>query len=83
MLCPEKRLYFAIVKQAVKDFHRGCSPQTPKEAKEKIIVFKWVVNEEGTFPLCSIAYASNPNLLKEKLLKVFERLENGEELRAT
>ncbi len=81
MSCPEERLYIAIIKQAVKDFHRGCKTDSIIERQRKKTVVRWVANEEGTFPLCAVAYGSDPRLLKEKLLKTFKRLENGEELR--
>lgn len=78
MNCPEKRLYLAIVKQAVKDFHAGCRSRNEEIREEKKVVKKWVIYEEGTFPLCSIAWSTNPDILKEKLLITFQRIENGE-----
>ena len=81
MLCPEKRLYIAIVKQAIKDYERSCIYSGRNESlkvKKKITI--WTICEEGTYPLCALAYSPNTNLLKEKLLKTFERLENGEQL---
>jgi len=80
MNCPEKRLYIAIIKQAIKDFYTGCRSTNQEAQKEKEIVKKWVMFEEGTFPLCSLAWSDNPKILKEKLLITFERIESGGKL---
>jgi len=80
MLCPERRLYLAIVKQAIKDFYFGCKYQDQTNFVRKQEVYRWVSREEGSFHLCAIAWG-NPVALKEKLLNTFERLDNGGEIR--
>ncbi len=80
MNCPEKRLYIAIIKQAIKDFYTGCRSTSREAQEEKEIVKEWVMAERGTFSLCSLAWSDNPKILKEKLLITFERIENGGKL---
>jgi hypothetical protein len=81
MTCPEKRLYIAIIKQAIKDFYTGCHSMSIEAQREKEIVKEWVVTENGSFSLCSLAWSDNPTILKEKLLITFERIENGGKLK--
>lgn len=83
MDCPQRRLFIAIVKQAVKDFYHGCHTKDREEIRIKKNVKKWVMNEEGTFHLCCVAWRQDPRILKEQLLNTFKRLENGKELRRT
>lgn len=76
MVCPEKRFYIAIVKQAVVDYKKSFNTKDKELEKEREVVLQWVIKEEGTFPLCSLAWGSSYSLLKEKLLKTFEKIKN-------